>query len=195
MKPTETPPRGAGTRHRRPLAAPHAFPRHVRPWWFLAMALVAVGTAALERCRMPDAAGRPTWTVRVVHDGDTVTCHDNEGHPHRIRLLGIDAPELEQAHGRESRAALERKVGDARVAVVSRGFDRHGRLLATLWIDDRDINREMVEQGHAWVSGRIAPDPELVDAEGRARRGRLGLWADGTAEEPDRWRAEHPRKP
>lgn len=159
------------------------------------MALVAIGTAALERCRLPDAAGRPTWTVRVVHDGDTVTCHDNGGRPHRIRLLGIDAPELEQAHGREARAALVRKVGDARVAVVSRGFDRYGRLLATLWIDERDVNREMVEEGHAWASGGIAPTEELVDAESRARRARLGLWADAAPVEPSRWRADHPQRP
>jgi len=37
------------------------------------MALAAIGTAAVERCRIPDAIGRPTWTVRTVHDGDTVT--------------------------------------------------------------------------------------------------------------------------
>ena len=186
-----TPPRGSAARERRP----RPLSRRLRPWWFLAIVLVAVGTAALERCRLPDAAGRPTWTVRVVHDGDTVTCHDNDGRPQRIRLLAIDAPELEQPHGRESRAALAGKVGDRRVAVASRGFDKHGRLLATLWIGERDINREMVEEGHAWAFGRIAPDPELVDAEGRARRARRGLWAGSAPEEPSRWRDEHPWKP
>jgi len=89
-------------------------------WWFAAMALAAIGTAAVERCRIPDAVGRPTWTVRTVHDGDTVTCHDTEGGTHKIRLLGIDAPESAQAWGRESSAALSRKVAGRRVAVVSR---------------------------------------------------------------------------
>lgn len=195
MTPPETTPRAAGMRHRPPPSRRRAPYRRLVPWWFLAVALVAVGTAAFERCRLPDAAGRPTWTVRVVHDGDTVTCHDNEGRAHRIRLLGIDAPEFEQRHGDASRAALARKVGERRVAVESRGFDRHGRLLATLWIDERNINREMVEEGHAWAFGGIAPDPDIVDAEGRARRGRRGLWADDAAEEPSRWRAEHPRHP
>lgn len=193
MTPPETP--APGTLRRGPAPSRRAPFRRLRPWWFLAVALVAVGTATMERCRLPDAAGRPTWTVRVVHDGDTVTCHDNDGRPHRIRLLGIDAPEFEQRHGDASRAALARKVGERRVAVESRGFDRHGRLLATLWIDGRNINREMVEEGHAWASGRIAPDEELVDAEARARRARLGLWADAAPTEPSRWRAEHPRRP
>ena len=159
------------------------------------MAVAAVATAALERCRMPDAAGRETWTVRIVHDGDTVTCHDTAGRAHRIRLLGIDSPEMAQDHGREARGALLRKVGDRRVAVVPRGYDRHGRLLATLWIDDRDVNREMVAEGHAWAFGRIAPDPELVEAEAAARRDRRGLWSAAHPEEPSHWRATHPHQP
>ena len=180
---------------RRPSRRPAVPPRRGRTAWVVAVVLVALAAAALERCRMPDPAGRPTWTVRVVHDGDTVTCHDTDGRPHRIRLVGIDAPELEQAHGRVARGALARKLAERRVAVASRGFDKHGRLLATLWIDDRDINLEMVEEGHAWVFGGFAPDPELVAAESRARGARLGLWEDGRAEEPAAWRAAHPREP
>jgi len=86
-------------------------------------------------------------------------------------------------------------VAGRRVAVVSRGYDQHGRLLGTLWIDDRDINREMVAEGHAWVFGGISPDPDLVEAESAARRERRGLWAGGHAEEPSQWRAAHPRQP
>ena len=165
------------------------------------MAVAAIGTAAVERCRITDTVApptwtaRPPWTVRTVHDGDTVTCVDPQGSIHKIRLLGIDAPEAAQAWGRESSQALSRKVARSRVAVVSRGYDQHGRLLGTLWIDDRDINREMVAEGHAWVFGRIAPDPDLVEAESAARRERRGLWAEGHPEEPSHWRAAHPRQP
>lgn len=189
MTPLRTPPE---SRRPRPRARPRGGGRTA---WVVAVVLVALAAAAFERCRIPDAAGRPTWTVRVVHDGDTVTCHDTDGRAHRIRLVGIDAPELEQAHGRAARGALARKVADRRVAVASRGFDKHGRLLATLWIDDRDVNREMVEEGHAWVFGGLAPDPELVAAESRARGARRGLWEDGGAQEPAAWRAAHPREP
>ena len=182
-------------RPKRPPNPPHGRPSRWRPWWFAAMAVAAIGTAAVERCRIPDAVSRPTWTVRTVHDGDTVTCVDPQGGLHKIRLLGIDAPEASQAWGRESSQALSRKVARSRVAVVSRGYDQHGRLLGTLWIDDRDINREMVAEGHAWVFGRIAPDPDLVEAESAARRERRGLWAAGLPKEPSDWRAAHPRQP
>jgi endonuclease YncB( thermonuclease family) len=53
----------------------------------------------------------------------------------------------------------------------------------------------MVVEGHAWVSGRIAPDPDLVEAESLARRERRGLWADAAAVEPSQWRAAHPWQP
>ena len=185
----------------RPPNTSRGLPSRWRPWWFAAMAVAAVGTAAVERCRIPDALARPTWTacptwtVRTVHDGDTVTCVDTQGGKHKIRLLGIDAPEAAQAWGREASEALARKVAGGRVAVVSRGYDQHGRLLGTLWIDDRDINREMVAEGHAWVFGRIAPDPDLVEAESAARREGRGLWAESHPEEPSHWRASHPWQP
>lgn len=180
-RPRPGPPRG---RPSRPLSR-----------WFAAMALLALATAVLERCRVPDAAGRETWTVRVVHDGDTVTCHDTAGRAHRIRLLGIDAPEITQPHGPEARSALERKVGHRRVAVEAHGYDRHGRLLGKLWALDRDVNLEMVAEGHAWAFGGFAPDPEFVEAESLARRERRGLWAAASPEEPSRWRAAHPHVP
>lgn len=194
MKPTVPPPR-PGVRPRRLPGRPRGLPARRRTWWFVAVALAAIGTAAMERCRIPDGAGRPTWTVRTVHDGDTVTCVDPAGGMHRIRLLGIDAPEVSQPWGRESSEALSRKVARRRVAVVPRGHDQHGRLLGTLLIDDRDINREMVAEGHAWVFGGIAPDPDLVEAESAARRERRGLWAADRVEEPSHWRAAHPRQP
>jgi endonuclease YncB( thermonuclease family) len=71
-------------------------------------------------------------------------------------------------------------------------YDQHGRLLGTLWIEDRNINREMVADGLAWVFGGFSPDPDLVDAESAARRGRRGLWADQHPVSPSQWRSEHP---
>lgn len=159
------------------------------------MLLAAVAVAALERFRAREAEGGATWLVRVVHDGDTVTCDAPDGTATKIRLLGIDAPESSQAWGSESRAALARMVADRRVTVVSRGHDQYGRLLGTLFVDGRDVNREMVVGGHAWVFGRVAPDPDLVAAESLARRERRGLWAAGNPEEPSRWRDSHPHEP
>jgi endonuclease YncB( thermonuclease family) len=168
-------------------------PRRLRGWYVVIAAIASAIIAAVPACPTHDAAGRPTWRVEVVHDGDTVTCIDTAGRPQKIRLLGIDAPEFDQPHGRSSLAALEAKLAARSVRVDGAARDQHGRLLGTLWIDDRNINRELVAEGHAWVFGGFAPDPELVDAEAAARRGRHGLWSDPHPVAPSQWRDTHPR--
>jgi len=164
----------------------------MRAWYVVLAALASAVVAAVPACPMQDAAGRPLWRVDVVHDGDTVTCLDAAGKPQKIRLEGIDAPESDQPHGRESRQALAAKLAGGSVRVEGSARDQHGRLLGTLWLGDRDVNRELVAEGHAWVFGGFAPDPDLVAAEAEARKARRGLWADPHPLAPQAWRAEHP---
>ncbi len=168
-------------------------PRRLRPWYIVIAAVVSAIVAAVPACPTHDAAGRPTWRVEAVHDGDTVTCIDTEGRLQKIRMVGIDAPEFEQPHGKSALAALETKLALGRVRVDGSARDQHGRLLGTLWVDERNINREMVAEGHAWVFGGFAPDPDLVAAETTARSGRRGLWADPHPLNPSQWRDTHPR--
>lgn len=167
-------------------------PRRLRAWYVVLAALVSAIVAAVPSCPIHDAAGRPLWRVDVVHDGDTITCIDAAGQPQKIRLKGIDAPEYDQPHGRESRQALATKLADGSVQVEGAARDQHGRLLGTLWLGDRDLNRELVAEGHAWVFGGFAPDPDLLAAESEARKARRGLWAAPHPLAPQQWRAEHP---
>lgn len=155
-------------------------------------ALLSAMVAAVPACPERDAAGRPMWRVRTVHDGDTVTCLDEQGRPQKIRLRGIDAPEFDQPHGREAHASLTAKLAGGLVRVDGAARDQHGRLLGTLWIDERDLNRELVAEGHAWAFGGFAPDPDLAAAESSARQARRGLWADPHPLAPQQWRTEHP---
>lgn len=190
---------------------PRGLPRQLRVAYVLVAAIVTAIVSAIPQCPLleslgplHDAQGRPLWRVRTVHDGDTVTCIDEKGQLQKIRLVGIDAPEFDQPHGRSSRAALESKLSAAAVRVVERGRDQHGRLLGTLFLDvrssdgsttaegGRNINREMVQEGHAWVFGGFSPDPDLAAAEDEARKSRRGLWADPNAVAPSRWRDTHP---
>jgi endonuclease YncB( thermonuclease family) len=167
-------------------------PRRLRAWYVVGAALLSAIIAAVPACPVQDAAGRPLWRVDVVHDGDTVTCLDTTGKPQKIRLRGIDAPEFDQPHGREARQALALKLTGGSVRVEGAARDQHGRLLGTLWLDDRDLNRELVAEGHAWVFGGFAPDPDLLAAEAEARQARRGLWAAPHPLAPQQWRAEHP---
>lgn len=151
--------------------------------------------AGVERCRRQEAASAGDWVVVTVNDGDTVTAKSPDGVNHRIRLVGIDAPEFDQPFGREARDILASKVGGRRISVESQGLDQHGRVLGRLRVEGVDVNAHLVSHGYAWVFNRIAPDPDLVDAESEARRARRGLWAEERPIEPSTWRQLHPRQP
>src|SRR3990172_5651277 len=53
--------------------------------------------------------------------------------------------------------------------------DRYGRTVAKVYRDGRDINREMIREGHAWVYRKYLRDPSLLEDERQARGGRAGL--------------------
>ena len=113
-----------------------------------------------------------------VADGDTVTVLDPARRTQiKVRLTEIDTPERGQPWGSRARQALADKVFRRQVRVASQGEDRYGRTLARLFVGNRDINREMVREGHAWVYRRYSSDAWLLEDERVAREGRRGLWS------------------
>lgn len=80
-----------------------------------------------------------------VIDGDTI---DIQGH--RIRLAGIDAPELDQPYGLVSKSALIRLCANQDVRAVFHGQDDYQRAVATCYLPDgRDLSAELVKAGLA----------------------------------------------
>lgn len=161
---------------------------------YLAVAAVvsAVAAISIPMCPLADSVGRPLWRVETVHDGDTITCLDERGQLRRIRLQGIDAPENGQPYGDAARRALAAKLKGGAVRVEGVAIDQYQRLLGTLWIDDRNLNQELVTEGLAWVFGGFAPEENLVAAETSARAARRGLWGGSeTPVSPQDWRATH----
>ena len=124
--------------------------------------------------------------LRVV-DGDSITVKVDETN-YRIRLAEIDAPEMDQAWGEESKSALQEKLGNEEVALEIIDVDRYSRLVARVFLNGRQINREMVEEGHAWVYLEYLRDETLLDPEGKAKKKKLGLWASEAAVAPWLWR-------
>jgi endonuclease YncB( thermonuclease family) len=131
------------------------------------------------------AAHEFAGAVRVV-DGDSL-----EVGGRRVRLLGIDAPELDQscrraaetyACGREAQRALGTLIEGHTVSCTTKRKDRYERFLATCRTADRNLNLAMVEEGWAVASGNHER------AEASARAAGRGLWA-GEFERPGDWRA------
>jgi endonuclease YncB( thermonuclease family) len=126
-----------------------------------------------------------------ITDGDTITLLVGRTR-HTIRLAQIDAPESGQPWGSRSRQALADKVFNANVRVVVIDVDSNGREVGTVWLGDRDINRELVREGDAWVYQHYLTDQSLLTDERTARAGRAGLWDLADPVAPWDWR--HARK-
>ncbi len=144
----------------------------------------------------------PPARVVAVHDGDTLSIMVGRKRE-RVRLIGIDAPELGQRPwGAKAKKHLEELV-DRSERIVSfepdvEKRDKYGRLLAYLWTaDGKLINLEMLKDGYA-VLFTCPPNVRHVKAlrEGQsyARERRLGIWGQGGLKDlPVVYRKMHPR--
>ena len=128
-------------------------------------------------------------TARVV-DGDTLAFGAA-----RLRLAGLDAPELDQtcgppekpvACGRLARDALARLASGPVTCRVS-GRDKYGRELGRCAAGGSDVGAELVRDGWAVSYGGYHAE------EGTARAAGRGIWA-GPFDEPAAWRRLHPRE-
>lgn len=125
--------------------------------------------------------------VRIM-DGDTFELLlDNR--TERVRINWIDAPEKNQAYGNVSKQALAGLIFGKEVQVRFRQRDRHGRILGFVRVNGINVNLRMVETGMAWHFTRYSSDVALAAAEVKARRQRLGLWADPNPVAPWDFRA------
>ena len=124
-----------------------------------------------------------------IIDGDTI--HINS---YKIRLEGIDAPEMKQKCmkdqkeyfcGKISKNRLQEKAGDIVIQCISSGKDRYKRYLATCFIGKINLNKWMVKNGYAIAYRRYSK--MYVDDEEFAKENTLGLWS-GTFIKPEKWR-------
>lgn len=126
--------------------------------------------------------------IRVA-DGDTLTIRMADGRQEKVQLFGIDAPETEQEHGPEAKAALESLVLGKQLRVTYPGREDLGRINGKVYVDGQYVNLLLVQQGHAWHSDKYGPNEEdLRAAQKEARAARKGLWAAEFPREPWRFR-------
>jgi endonuclease YncB( thermonuclease family) len=113
--------------------------------------------------------------VRVV-DGDSLET------PHtRLRLYGIDAPELTQDGGQAAKSQLRTLMAGKTLTVRRQGRDVYGRQLVTLFGDGEDLCAEMVRSGYALHNARSG---FYAREERKARKNGYGLWSRGGITSP-----------
>jgi len=138
--------------------------------------------------------------VVSIADGDTVTVLDSANTQHKIRLMGIDAPEKKMPFGQRSKENLSDLVFNKQVSVEYSKQDRYGRTVGKILINGVDANLEQVKAGMAWhykqYQREQSPDERVSysDAEEQARAGRRGLWVDGEPTPPWDWRKQQKNK-
>jgi endonuclease YncB( thermonuclease family) len=119
--------------------------------------------------------------VIEVNSGDVITIF-NLNRPVRVRVLGIDAPEMEQAFGDVARKHLADLVSDKSVLVQYWGIDGDHSVTGRVSFEGIDIGAQMIRDGAAWVDPgsqqRLsATDREVYqESEAAARNERRGLW-------------------
>lgn len=124
--------------------------------WLVGLSLALMLAASLVSCASAPAADfdRQPLSGCTVTDGDTIRCNGE-----RIRLLGIDAPELE-GHcrpGREcvagdplqSKLALEQAVAGKQLKIVRVGRDRYGRTLGVVYVGEDNVSCALIAGGYA----------------------------------------------
>ncbi len=149
----------------------------------LTLTLLLLAVAASAALAQPGLEGT---VVRVV-DGDTVHVRVGD-RVEKVRYIGVNTPEVhhpsrgEEPGGREATAVNRALVEGRRVRLEldAQARDRHGRLLAYVWVGETMVNAELVRRGYAQVM-TVPPNVRhqqlFLTLQREARATRVGLWA------------------
>lgn len=166
--------------------------------WTAPLLALALAFATLAPAHAEEVTG-----IAKAIDADTL---DIEGGP-RLRLYGIDAPEIAQkckrSDGREwrcgvvARDRLSDLIDGREVHCTGDQYDDFGRLLAWCSVGDVEVNGLLVSEGLAWAFTKYAT--EFIELEATAKQARKGIW-EGTAEpawfyRAKRWEVEAQQSP
>lgn len=133
--------------------------------------------------------------VVAVSDGDTLTLRPATGKPITVRLAQIDAPEICQPWGPEARQALAELALNKIATLQPRARDSYGRTVGRLRIDELDVGRHLVENGHAWSTRTRYDRGPMVKQERMAKALSRGLHSQPGAVAPWEFRQRNGRCP
>lgn len=155
-----------------------------------------------------------TWKGKCVRvtDGDTIWVKTSSNHI-KIRLYGVDTPEIKQSFGKEAKEFVTSLVFLELVKVEPINKDRYGRTVALIYFEVQEninykpveicLNEKIVQAGYAWVYDRYCKKPickQWKQLENDANIQKIGLWKSKTIIPPWEYRlqtsaASQPLKP
>jgi len=135
--------------------------------------------------------------IKII-DGDTVYFQTkNDNRYKKLRLVGIDAPEIHQPFGLKSKQCLGNLINNKPVKIMLFGTDRYKRTLAKILTEEVDINLAMIKEGCAWFyrkyKNTLDKNDQLMydQAEVFAIDNKKGLFSNHEAEAPWNWRKKN----
>jgi endonuclease YncB( thermonuclease family) len=166
-----------------------------------------IRATSADRTATSDWAAYNGQSATVLHvvDGDTlhIDLPDRDENRTKVRLLGIDAPELASSRGpamyyaHEAADSLKRMADGERVRVYlderAGSRDKYGRLLAYIELPDgRFANEVLISEGCVYADRRFAHgySQKYLHLEDTARSQKAGLWAHVTEDQLPEWLQE-----
>jgi micrococcal nuclease len=149
---------------------------------------------ATQQASIPNS--RSCEPDKLAHDGDTVTvlC---DGEKVKVRLCGIDAPELKQPLGINSRDKLRSLLASSknRISLIEIEKDRYKRTVGEVFLnDERSIQEELLKAGMAYFYAQYADNcpnrDAFIKAEEIARSQKIGVWS-GNYQKPWEYRRKN----
>ena len=145
-------------------------------------------------CSLPAMAW--TGTVVTVHDGDTLQVQHPDGSIVKVRVYGIDCPELDQPWGQQARAMTEEiTLGKTVEVIPAQSHKSYHREVAGIVLPGQMMVLQdfLVSAGLAWVDGRycklaVCDLWRQHQTDAAAASPPRGLWADPASLPPWQWR-------
>lgn len=112
--------------------------------------------------------------ISRVIDGDTAESMEGQ----KIRMLGINAPEKSMPFSEEATDFLKEQIQNKQIQIESYGVGKYGRTLAYVFLDDKNINKEILSHGFGTLYYYEKDNyyTEMKQAEEFARLNQKGLW-------------------
>lgn len=115
--------------------------------------------------------------VVAVHDGDTFTLLTSDNKQIKIRLHGIDCPELSQDFGNVAKQYVSSIIFGKTVSVKKVTIDKYRRTVGIVILDDSTtLNEKLLLAGLAWHYIKYDKAVKLDSLQNIAKKMKLGLW-------------------
>ena len=124
-----------------------------------------------------EATGTLTGRVIRIADGDTFHMLLADKRSIKIRLFGIDCPEVQQPFYQQAKNELSRLIFNKTVTITTDHKDQYGRYLAIAYADGISVNEAMLSSGLAWHFTRYDRNAKWEELQQQARKQQIGIWS------------------